>query len=288
MTFLDIRRQRLVTLRKFRPDYVEVYDFYEKLYGFLGRESAEWLRPQPDFEGAGLRFDAGFPLLSAEALHIDKDRARDFLGRLTEVLAECGRQGQDELRALGQSLASGDLDPAELLRACFAKDRRPLDEASRKAAVEAALLEFILSTALGFGLQSWVEKARPPVAEGWKQGCCPVCGCLPQMGELAGEEGRKTLHCSLCATAWEAPRLQCSFCGNDDPTSLEYFTAEGEQAHRVNLCRKCSCYLKVVDNRQAGENLPMDVEDLCTLHLDLLAQREGFTRGKMVHTGSVA
>lgn len=286
MTFLDIRRQRLVKLRKTRPDYAEVYDFYERLYGFFGKESADWLRIQPDLVGAARRLESGLPLLSAEFLHIDQGQARDFLVRLTEVLAQGGRQGQDELRSLGRSLASGELDPAGLLRSCFVRERKPLDEAAVKAAVEASLVEFVFSMALGFGLQVWVEKESPQVPEAWNQGCCPICGALPVMGELKGEEGRKTLHCSLCATAWAMPRLHCSFCGNNDPASLEYFTAGQDTAHRVNVCRKCSCYLKVVDSRQAGENLPMDVEDLSTLHLDMLAQGEGFTRAKMIQSGT--
>ncbi len=100
------------------------------------------------------------------------------------------------------------------------------------------------------------------------------------MAELTGEEGVRKLHCAVCATDWNFPRLRCSYCGNTDTDTLEYFTAEGESSHRVDVCRKCSSYLKVVDNRQAGTALPMDIEDVATLHLDLLAQREGFTRGK--------
>jgi len=41
-------------------------------------------------------------------------------------------------------------------------------------------------------------------------------------------------------------------------------------------------YLKVVDSRELGEGLPMDVEDLNSMHLDLMAQKEGFTKGKSI------
>jgi len=39
-------------------------------------------------------------------------------------------------------------------------------------------------------------------------------------------------------------------------------------------------YLKAVDSRELGEGHPMDIEDINTLHLDILAQKEGFTKGK--------
>lgn len=100
------------------------------------------------------------------------------------------------------------------------------------------------------------------------------------MGELVGEEGRMVLHCGSCGQSWPASRRQCSSCGNRDEASLEYFTAGDEQGYRVNVCRRCSGYLKVIDSRLTGVDLPMDLEDLATLHLDLLAQREGFSKGK--------
>ena len=100
------------------------------------------------------------------------------------------------------------------------------------------------------------------------------------MGEIVGEDGQKKLHCSICASNWQASRMKCSYCGNEERQGLEYFTAEGETGYRVDICRKCSCYLKVVDSRELGEGLPMDIEDLNTMHLDLLAQQEGFAKGK--------
>jgi len=100
------------------------------------------------------------------------------------------------------------------------------------------------------------------------------------MGELLGDEGRLMLHCGTCGQSWPGARRSCTVCGNRDEQTLEYFTAGDDQGYRVNVCRKCDSYLKVVDSREAGQNLPMDLEDIATLHLDLLAQREGFTRVK--------
>jgi FdhE protein len=145
--------------------------------------------------------------------------------------------------------------------------------------VAPALVEYVVDTALSFALQRAREEGLSASTEGWHQGYCPLCGGVPSMGELTGDESRR-LHCSVCATAWSFPRLRCAACGNTDPDALEYFTAEGETAHRVDVCRSCSSYLKTVDSREAGENLPMDIEDVSTLHLDLLAQKEGFARGK--------
>lgn len=70
------------------------------------------------------------------------------------------------------------------------------------------------------------------------------------------------------------------YCGNQDRTGHDYPTADGETGHRVDGCRKCNRYLKVVDSRELGAGLPMDIEDVVTLHLDILARKEGFSQGK--------
>jgi FdhE protein len=60
---------------------------------------------------------------------------------------------------------------------------------------------------------------------------------------------------------------------------LSYFmVADG--GTRVDTCKACSRYIKTRDSRKGNNEVPLDVEDLLTIHLDLLAAREGFERGK--------
>jgi FdhE protein len=99
------------------------------------------------------------------------------------------------------------------------------------------------------------------------------------MAELSGDEGKRRLSCSACFFRWPFPRIQCPYCGNADPDTLSYFTA-GDGPTRVGVCRKCSRYLKTRDARIGNADVPLEAEDLATLHLDLLAGKEGFERGK--------
>lgn len=280
MTCFSARAERLHQLQKIRPQYAEVYEFYRGLYAFLEKEEGEWFSCQPDLPGWPSRCQAGFPLLVGKSLAIEETPARAFLGRLIRQLSRLGHEGREDLEALREALDQGTLEVGSLLRASLERDRMPIVQASESSGAQPAVLEFVLSTTLSHSLQRWLSENLPPAAEGWKKGYCPVCGGTPVMGELCGDEGARVLHCATCLNQWKAPRLQCSYCGNTDTASLEYFTVEGETGYRVYICRKCSCYLKVIDTRELGEGLPMDVEDIFTLHLDMLAQREGFTRGK--------
>jgi len=99
------------------------------------------------------------------------------------------------------------------------------------------------------------------------------------MAELTGEEGHRRLCCSSCFYTWPFKRIKCPSCGCEDAEKLSYFTA-GEGPTRVDTCTACSRYIKTRDTRKGGQDVPLEVEDLLTIHLDLLASREGFERGK--------
>ena len=52
----------------------------------------------------------------------------------------------------------------------------------------------------------------------------------------------------------------------------------GEMGYRVDLCENCKTYLKTADSRERDGSLDGEVEDYLTLHLDFLAQEEGYRR----------
>jgi FdhE protein len=280
MKFIDLRRHRLQTLKETRPQYTDLFSFYEQLYSYFAVQEETFLTIAVRAVPAEERYQLGLALVGGADLVVDQEQLGTFLQGLIGLMLKHGAQGQDDLAILQTALAEGSLDAAELLRACLHRQRDALAETTRQSRVLPVLAEYVVQMALSFALQWAREEGLHAETGGWEHGFCPLCGSLPAMGELYGEEGKRRLHCGTCATAWDFPRLRCTFCGNRDPHSLEYFTAEGEGAYRVDICRSCSCYLKTVDSRQSGGDLPMDMEDVATVHLDLLAQREGFTRGK--------
>ena len=83
--------------------------------------------------------------------------------------------------------------------------------------------------------------------------------------------------CSRCACQWRVDRLSCSVCGNKEPAKLHYFCGEGEEAHRIDLCDACRHYIKTIDCRSLEAPDPC-LEDLATLHLDVVAVQKGYDR----------
>lgn len=272
------KREFLLRKVSEEPEYGEILPLFQALY--------QVIEGQEDRTGIG--FDAsappgrirdGFPLLTAEALQVDADQAAAFLMPILAAMVAESKDGIADLNRLGQAISAGSLDFRTLFAACLSRERKVLQETAAALAIAEPLLEFVLEVPLKTALEAFAEKIPLEHVDGWSEGYCPICGSRAGMGEICGEEGKRFLSCSSCSFKWPYKRLQCPYCGNEDPETLSYFIV-GEGPTRVDVCRKCSRYLKTRDARLGNGDVPLEAEDLATIHLDLVAGKEGFERGK--------
>ncbi len=263
-----------------RPEYGEILGVFREIYRFVegkeGQTGLSFLLPETMRRE---RIAGGFPVLSTDGLRVDRAVAANFLSGLIGVMKRVGREGKELLDRFDRALGDGTLDLGLLYAACIDRERAPLDEAAAAAEIPSSLLEFLLEIPVRTSLERFASALDPKEFSDWKEGHCPVCGGRPGMDELVGEEGNRYLSCSTCFFRWPYQRLKCPYCGNEDPDLLTYFEA-GEEPTRVGVCRKCARYIKTRDSRKGRAEIPLEVEDLATLHLDLLAGKEGFERGK--------
>jgi FdhE protein len=275
--------EKIAHLRKTafeHPEYIDVLLPFEEIFAYVdGKEAGTGIRfAVPEGNGTE-RVQGGLPHFSPEALSVDRDAATAFLSGLLGVLRRVGREGHADLDRIAEGLSGGSLDLASLYVACLTRKRDVVDQAAAALSVPPPLLAFVLEIALKTALERASSSLPPDRFDGWKEGYCPVCGSRAGMAELSGDEGKRFLSCSACFFRWPYPRIQCPYCGNADPETLSYFTA-GDGPTRVGVCRGCSRYLKTRDSRIGNADVPLEVEDLATIHLDLLAGKEGFERGK--------
>ena len=139
------------------------------------------------------------------------------------------------------------------------------------------LVDLFLEESLRPALEKVAEKYGKIITEvGWTEGYCPICSKEPKIGEIREEEGRRYLFCTQCGFEWRFRRIKCPFCGNEEQQTLAFFSIDGEEKYRVDVCHECKRYIKIVDFRESKEEANLDVEDIATLHLDMLANEEGY------------
>jgi len=262
------------------PEYAAITPLFVALYDYIsGREARTGITVDLSGINRAERSAHGFPLVSPAELSVEREVLTSFLEGVVRVLEQQGSAGDEELERIAGALSAGEIDPQSLLVAILERRRAPLEEASSKLDVPAPLLEYLFEIPLKTALEQCSGAIPADAFPDWHESVCPVCGSRPGMAELAGDEGRRQLCCSACFYSWQFKRLKCPSCGCEDTEQLSYFTA-GEGATRVDTCRACSRYIKTRDKRRGDGDVPLEVEDLLTLHLDLLASREGFERGK--------
>ena len=111
-------------------------------------------------------------------------------------------------------------------------------------------------------------------------GMCPVCGSYPSVGIVrsgGAGQGLRYLSCSLCASQWHMVRIKCSAC--ESTRGIDYHILEGSNGSvKAESCDDCNFYLKLL---YLGKDPQMEAlaDDLATLALDMLMDKEGKVRG---------
>ena len=280
MSTLSYKINCLSAAAEKKPEYAAIVPLFIELYHYLekaGRDSGIVFQLSQDRRAEKLQ--GGFPMLAPEDLSVDAEMCAGFLKGVLDVLKRMGNAGGDGLDAIAAALDAGTIDLQAIFRSILERNRAVIEGVAEKTGVPSPLLEYVFEIPLKAALEQVSAGVALKESESWQEGYCPVCGSRAGMAELSGEEGRRTLCCSACSFRWPFKRLQCPFCGTTDGEKLSYFTA-GEEPTRVDTCTACSRFIKTRDSRKGNGDVPLDVEDLLTIHLDLMAAKEGFERGK--------
>ncbi|OPX40604.1 MAG: formate dehydrogenase [Desulfobacteraceae bacterium 4484_190.3] len=219
------------------------------------------------------KLSGGLPLVDFSRNNFDLSKPKKYFFNLLEIAK---KRSPGETEKIIQDLEDGPLDYETLVYDSFIHQT---DKEASGGDDEKLfdLLDLFVEESLRPALEILADKYRNAIKESqWSEGYCPVCGKEPKIGELKEEEGFRYLFCNQCGLEWNYRRVKCPFCGNEDQQTLAYFTVENEEKYRVDVCNKCKRYIKIVDFRKTREKANLDVEDIATLHLDVLANEEGY------------
>ena len=115
----------------------------------------------------------------------------------------------------------------------------------------------------------------------WRRFHCPTCGGSPALGETrkraCGAEGitaayQRLMHCPFCGSSWPVPTLDCPNCGSTKERDAKYFFTADEPEWRIDFCKGCQRYVKVIDGEKVSGPIHLGLELLTATHLDVIAQ----------------
>ncbi|MCD6352626.1 MAG: formate dehydrogenase accessory protein FdhE [Proteobacteria bacterium] len=266
---LAIALERIKKIKADRPVYQELMGFYEKIV----KERDEYKKslqlnqtPIPFEEHLEeVTLKEGFTLFEKEKLPFDYDLMKSYFSKLISLIKE---------RALEQANSIEKMVKKE--KGGFEK---MITEALKRkdSTVQNPLLAFLLNETINPVMESYASYFQDKIKEGmWTQGYCPLCGSKPFMGVLKGEEGKRYLICERCSSEWLFIRVKCPYCGNEDQKKLSYFVVEDDEVNRVETCEACRKYIKIIDLRKINYSISYYIENIATLHLDMIALEKGY------------
>jgi FdhE protein len=275
---LEKLRMRIEQIKKKRPGYGKILDFYQSI-----KEAQDKAKASLTIDSMPLRkewkrllSEEGFSLIQKEDFPLDIESSV----RLFETVCQVGRDANphmaEQAKKIEEAIGDKKMDLEQLLRGGW-KDQR-MEDTVKELGLDKNVFLFLIQSSIRPSIEAGVEQLRSELdPEAWQKGHCPMCGSLPCLSLLKEEVGKRYLLCSYCGYQWRMDRISCPFCKNKDQESLRYFLGEGEETHRIDLCDKCHRYIKTIDTRNLQESDPV-LEDLATLHLDILASQKGYKR----------
>ena len=250
-------------------------EFYRGLLGIQSEARSRIGVPRIDLseEAISSLIEQGIPLLKFDDLSIDwslLQKIFEDVNGLVTSSSEAPGQASETPKDLNSSLTF----LKEASEAWF--EGASLAPWTAVSGMSEVLLEAVLHAALRPFLVSYSEVLLGSVnQEQWRRGYCPICGGNPDFTFLEKEYGARWLLCSRCDFEWLFQRLECPYCGNQEQSTLAFFT-DDKELYRLHVCERCKCYLKAIDLRKAESEVLLPLERLYTIDLDSQAKEYGY------------
>jgi FdhE protein len=250
--------------------------FYRGLLQIQASVEKRIIKPEPRItrEVICQRIRKGQPILSFDNLALDHNLVQELF---VEVIATFNSYPQlfGELPKKLLKPGAGRLLTKKAIRAWFTENELP---ATIQDGVGENLMSAIIHATLQPFLAGHSEVLKNTIDyENWRRGYCPICGGSPDFSYLDKERGSRYLLCSHCDTEWVFKRLECPFCGCQNPYALNY-TTDDKGLYRLYTCRDCGRYLKAIDLRKTEEDILFPLERLLTIDMDRQVREKDFEK----------
>jgi len=271
-------RERAQQLKEKRPGYGALLDFYVAVREsqVASRASVRVDSVKVKKNGKDLPAEERFSLVGKEDFPIDMEASIDLFRSLCRLGSAANPHIASQVEKIDRALHDRTMDLEALLTG-GGKDQA-IEQVAADRGLDKQVLSFLVRSSTRPSIEAGREQLRSELdPETWRKIRCPVCGSPPTLSLLRGDGGMRYSLCSYCDCQWRIDRLSCSVCGSKEQGVLHYFCGEGEDACRIDLCDTCHHYIKTIDYRNLEESDP-SLEDLATLHLDVLAAQKGYRR----------
>jgi FdhE protein len=224
-------------------------------------------------------WESGIPMLYGHPPQIEVESFFEVLAEISGILKQYHPDRSEDVDRILAALPAEAEARSKAVAGVLRRDGEWLSDFVSEQDLPEEMVGFMVSLTLRPFLRHFSAQLRESLGlESWRKRFCPVCGGHANFSRLSRENGARTLYCSLCETEWPFARIACAFCNEKDQKKFRFFTVDETERYRVNVCESCKGYIKTIDEGKTpiDEKIELFWEDVKTVHLDLLAMREGY------------
>lgn len=197
----------------------------------------------------------------------------ESVNRMIDVLSAQSEEISEQAKLLKEVLTEDVLN--DWIKAAILFDETYFEKFSEDNNIVNWLPHFIAEQAIRPFLQIVSKESHMFIHKMSVIGTCPCCGEPARLAKL-NKQREKYLLCPRCETEWKRKRLSCIHCGNDDHEQLFYIEVEEDKLSKIEVCKVCRNYTKLIDTGQLIRQKQAALMDLESIHLDFIAQEEGY------------
>lgn len=254
----------------------EITGFYEAL-DQVHRKFKEELPPRKLTPGErDNQISQKVPLISFIDFKPDMEKLKCTFQEICRVISQHRPAVAAELNRIEHKIALDEL-LGVLVERFIRQDENLINNFAKQHSFNPELLSLILFHVVKPYVSNYANSLQGHFnTDLWRENYCPVCGWEPVLAVNTGDNNQRLLHCTMCDTDWPFKSLACPRCLNEDHETLQYLTVESDELYRVNVCEKCKGYIKTINEGKLITGANYFLADVDTLHLDILAEREGY------------
>lgn len=282
---LEKARRRADSIIESRPAYEEMINFNMKIFETVKKAAEKNKNKVSGFDRkkAEKAIHAGKHVFEELDISFDFSSAGSTMTWVLETLKNSGGEVAGNATRLLDEQKFGGFDTDKFLESMLSEGAGDyIQDLAGRLEVDPMLLRLLAESSMRPLFEELSNLVKNEVdLEEWKKPSCPVCGNRPYISELRGKEGKRYLVCPMCGTDWQYTRMECVNCGNSEQDTLRFIYHEDVGlTQRAEVCDECKYYIKLLDYRDQSEPIIPEIEDWGTLHLDIMAEEQGYNRGQ--------
>jgi FdhE protein len=226
---------------------------------------------EPSFDKDAM--EAGVPAAASAVIDFESSLFLQCIEELIATLINYDLELESKLAGISSLLT--EETAIRWIEEAFSYNHLYFTQFAEENGLEEWIPHFLAETVFRSYLQKGAEIIQPEITHAIPGAGCPVCGEPVRLAALE-EDGKKVVHCPRCLVHWNAKRLECAHCGNEDHKTIKFLTIEGDSVSQIQVCEECKGYIKIIDTRQYIEKPSAALLDLKSIHLDFVAQDNGY------------